>query len=285
MSTLELTAAQDRHYDFCLWEYQPPTAPIGKLRSLNLLNLSFAEHPDRASFAALIAALRDGLGAMRTVWGIKQSAAGLAWEFYFYDYERLARERSIARVREIIAPWAPCDIPPADRHPYFMFSIDFDPAALARAQPLRDIQMYVGNVGSTVSSGICYELTRDATTLKNFYFFFDARTQMQAVIDKVTSSAYLDPGLDLDTLLWPELRRCQTIVVANKRTHDGLYFCRIDVGQLLFFLRRMQYPAAQIAFIEQHRDRLDHLLYDVGIDFRMEAGQLRIIKSAYYGVF
>jgi len=285
MSALETTTALDRHYDFCLWEYQPPTAPLGKLRSVNLLNLSFAAHPDQASFAALIAALRAGLGEMRTVWGIKQSAAGQAWEFYFYDYGRLQRERSMARVREIIAPWAPSDIPPADHHPYFMFSIDFDPVALARAQPLRDIQMYVGNVGSTVSSGICYELTREAMLLKNFYFFFDARTQMQAVIDKVTSSAYLDPGLHLDTLLWPELRRCQTIVVANKRTHDGLYFCRITVDQLLLFLRRMQYPQEQVAFVELHRDRLDHLLYDVGIDFRMEGGQLRILKSAYYGVF
>lgn len=32
-------------------------------------------------------------------------------------------------------------------------------------------------------------------------------------------------------------------------------------------------------------DRLDHMLYDVGFDYRMEAGRLQIIKSAYYGVF
>ena len=32
-------------------------------------------------------------------------------------------------------------------------------------------------------------------------------------------------------------------------------------------------------------DRLDHMLYDVGFDYRMEGGRLNILKSAYYGVF
>ena len=34
--------------------------------------------------------------------------------------------------------------------------------------------MYIGNPGSTVSSGIAYALTAKDTTLENFYFFFDA---------------------------------------------------------------------------------------------------------------
>ena len=286
MSDFEIAVEGETQFDFCLWDYPAPTPAAGKLRSINLLKRSYEAHPQAASFTAMINALRAGLGEMRTVWGIKHSPAGLAWEFYFYDYARLARERSIARVLEIIRPWAPCDIRVSELHPYFMFSIDFDPAALARAQPLTDIQMYIGNAGSTVSSGICYEMTREAVLLKNFYFFFDARTQMQEVVDKLTSSAHLAmPGLDPEIILWPELRRCQTIVVANKRTHDGIYFCRINVDQLLFFLRRLGYPTEQTALVEAQKERLDHLLYDVGIDYRVEDGRLKILKSAYYGVF
>jgi hypothetical protein len=37
--------------------------------------------------------------------------------------------------------------------------------------------------------------------------------------------------------------------------------------------------------VETHRASLDHLLYDVGLDYRVEDGELRILKSGYYGVF
>ena len=146
--------------------------------------------------------------------------------------------------------------------------------------------MYIGNIGGTVSSGICYEVTRSETRLKNLYFFFDGRTEMENIVGKLTSSVHLDlPGLDLDAILWPELRSCQIIVVSNKQQRDGVYFSRITVDQLLLFLRRMHYPREHVSFVEQNRDRLDHMLYDVGFDFRVDDGELKIVKSAYYGVF
>jgi hypothetical protein len=102
----------------------------------------------------------------------------------------------------------------------------------------------------------------------------------------VASSAFIDmTAVDMDRLLWPELRDCRVIVVANKQQNDALYFSRINIDQLIFFLRRMEYPAPHIAFVEANRDRLDHLLYDVGIDYRMESGELRLLKSGYYGIF
>ena len=47
----------------------------------------------------------------------------------------------------------------------------------------------------------------------------------------------------------------------------------------------MRYPDSIVAFVCEHRDRLDHLLYDVGIDYRMEDGKIVVLKSAYYGTF
>ncbi len=81
------------------------------------------------------------------------------------------------------------------------------------------------------------------------------------------------------------MRDCKTIVVANKKHNEGIYFSGIDVDQLLFFLRRMEYPADIISFIEDERAGLDHLQYDVGLDYRMRDGKLEWLKSAYYGVF
>jgi len=283
---LELAAGQEPQYDFCLWEYQPPAPSDGKLRSVNLLLRTFEQQGLGSRAVDVVGAIRGGLGNSRSVWGVKQEGGAISWEFYFYDYDRQQRTRSIPRVLELIRPWVPCAVHTSERQPYFMFSIDLGRGQLADGRPLDEIQMYIGNIGGTVSSGICYAVTRAETRLKNFYFFFDARTEMENIVGKLTSSAYLDlPGLDFDAILWPELRDCQIIVVSNKQQRDGVYFSRITVDQLLFFLKRLRYPQEHVSFVERNRDRLDHMLYDVGFDYRVEDGALKIVKSAYYGVF
>ncbi len=74
------------------------------------------------------------------------------------------------------------------------------------------------------------------------------------------------------------------IVVANKKLNDGVYFSRITIDQLIRFADRLAYPQSIQAFFRDNRARLDHLLFDVGIDYRMTQGSVEIVKSAYYGV-
>lgn len=286
MNALEYASGQEAQYDFCLWEYRALVPSAGKLRSINLLANSFEAAGLGKRAFEIVGAIRQGLGDSRSVWGIKQENGRLSWEFYFYDYARLERERSIPRLLELIGPWIACDVKTSERQPYFMFSIDLDRAQLLEGKPLEEIQMYIGNIGSAISSGICYEVTREQTRLKNLYFFFDAQRETDNIVGKLTSSVHLDVNeFDLNAVLWPELRDCQTIVVANKQQRDGVYFSRINVGQLLFFMNRMRYPREHVAFIEQNRGSLDHMLYDVGFDYCVENGSLKIVKSAYYGVF
>ena len=283
---LEHAIEGERLFDFCLWEYPPAAATGGKLRSVNLLRRSFEDEGVAAEGEAFIGALRAGLGASNSVWGIKQAEGRISWEFYFYDYDRLQRARSIPRVLSALAPRIRCDLRPGEHLPYFMFSLDFDRERLAGRRPLEDIQVYIGNIGSQVSSGICYEATAAGLRLKNQYYFFNARAERENIVGKATASVHFDPArVPLRELLWPELVDCGTIVLANKPDRDGVYFCRITVDQLLVFLRRMAFPATQVAFVEQHRDRLDHLLYDVGFDYCMDGNRLKIVKGAWYGVF
>ena len=283
---LERAAADERLYDFCLWEY-PPAAPCaGKLRSSNLLLRSFESEGIGARGPELVQAIRRGFGDSRSVWGIKQEGGRISWEFYFYDYERLERQRSVPKLLDIARPWFACDVAPGEQHPYFMFSIDLDGELIAGRRPLEEVQLYVGNIGSSVSSGVCYAFTREASRLKNFYFFFDAKEERDSIIGKATSSVHFDPArLPLDQLLWPALVDCKTIVIANKQDRDGVYFCRIKVDQLLHFLRRLRFPEEQVLFVERNRSSLDHMLYDVGFDYRMDGDRLAIVKGAWYGVF
>lgn len=285
---VEYAAPDDPALDFCLWPYQPPVPADDKLRSLTLLMLTFELCGVAAAGREVVETLRRGIGPFTTVWGVKWIDGRLKWEFYFYDYRRLERERSMTRVFDVLRPLISSRVKPNEAHPYFMFSIDFTEDTLTGRAGFNDAHMYIGNPGSAVSSGIAYTVgaNPDENILENFYFFFDAARQMDEVLGKLLCSAYLEPrAFDVDALLWPDLRECQTLVVANKRYNDALYFSRIDVRQLAIFLERLGYPAPLGALAREERARLDHMLYDVGIDYRVENGNVRILKSGFYGVF
>jgi hypothetical protein len=282
----EYATNQDPSLNYCLWPY-PHQAPVeDKFRSINLLYQTFDHTGMDPRAVDIVEAIRDGIGPFRTVFGVKLLGEKVAWEFYFYDYERRRRQVSISRVLQAIRPFIPTDIEPNENLPYFMFSLDMNYDIVTARAPLDVVHMYVGNPGSTVSSGIAYAVRANSTTLENFYFFFDAASQLADVAGKITSSALFDDTqLNVEAVLIPQLRRCRTICLANKQTHDCIYFSGVDIDQLKWFLHWLRYPDAITAFVTKNRDNLDHLLFDVGFDYRMEHGTLRIIKSGYYGVF
>ncbi len=278
---LEWAQPTDKYRDYCLWDYAPVAPVAGKLRQASVLWQSFEALGAPERLRHMVEALREALGPFETVWGVKRIGERYSWELYFYDYERLARRVSIERVLGTLAPFAPSGLTLSPDRPYFMFSLDLS----HEMERIDEISVYVGNPGSSVSSGICYNLSGSGLRLDNLYYFFDAHSQWDEIVGKVAASAHLDlPGLDLDAILWPELRDCGVIVVANKKLNDGVYFSRVTVEQLIRFMERLGYPQPIQSFLRDNRGRLDHLLYDVGIDYRQAGGRIEIVKSAYYGV-
>jgi hypothetical protein len=283
---LEYTSHHDLFCDFCLWEYTPNFPYENKFRSVNLLYHSFTFAGVSEGMFELVQTIRQGLGNSRSVWGVKHIGDDIRWEYYFYDYRRRDRERSITRLLDIISPFARCSIKANESFHYFMFSIDIDNDLISGGRELEEIHMYIGNPGSTVSSGICYSLTSKGTRLENFYFFFDAKKQKKEILDKAFCSAYVDTiSVNVDQLFWPKMRNCRIMVVANKQGNDAIYFSGIDIDQLIYFLKRLKYPPALTSFVEENRAKLDHMYYDAGFDYRMEGGELIILKSGYYGIF
>jgi hypothetical protein len=282
---LERTRPQDRYADYCLWDYPPPAPPAGKLRCANLLWRAIEASGEGAPLRAVCEALRRQLGPFRTVFGVKKVADRLSFEFYFYDYGRLERDVSISKVLEILAPFVSCPLNYSERRPYFMFSIDLDDKVASRQQPLDIINIYIGNPGSSVSSGICYELSNSGLRLANFYFFFDARKEMSEIVAKMSCSAHHDlRGLPVSAIMRPELLDCEVIVVANKKFHDGIYFSRLKIDPLIGFLERERFPDELVGFAKHYRNDLDHMLYDVGIDYVIQDGAVKILKTAFYGL-
>lgn len=283
---IEITTEQDKYYDYCLWEYDPVATVQNKFRSVNLLYHSFKVAGVDDRIYDICNMIREEIGQFCTVWGVKTIENILSWEFYFYDYRRLERKNSITKLLKIIEPYVKCDLRFKEQRPYFMFSIELDDDLVRGQRDMKEIDVYLGNIGSNVSSGICYSLTHERLELDNFYFFFDAKKEWEDICGKIACSVHLDlPRLKINEIIWPELTTCQTIVVANKKHNDGIYFSRINVDQLLFFLKRVGYPVEITSFIETNREFLDHLLYDVGYDYIMQDGKISILKSSYYGYF
>jgi hypothetical protein len=282
---LERTNPRDRYADYCLWDYQPIAPPMGKLRSSNLLWRAIEAGGGGPKLTAACVALREKLGPFRTVFGVKKVGSRLSFEFYFYDYARLEREVSITRVLGILAPFIRCPLQPLEGRPYFMFSIDLDEEVASGRRPLDVVNVYIGNPGSNVSSGISYEQTVAGLQLANFYFFFDARTEMDDIIAKIGCSVHHDlRGFPSAAVLRKDLLSCSVIVAANKKFNDGLYFSRIAVDPLIRFLEQERFPVGLVSFARHYRDDLDHMLYDVGLDYVVENGAIKVTKSAFYGL-
>jgi hypothetical protein len=283
---LERSTDQDRFFNYCLWEYQPIASCEHKFSPATLLYQTFAHAGLDESAYEMVDRIRAGIGRTQTVWGVKKLGNELSWEYYFYDYRRRNRERSMSRVIKAIEPLIHCTVQPNESHHYFMFSINVTNALVTGVRHLDEINMYIGNVGSTVSSGISYALTPTERRLENFYFFYKRAAGLDPIIGKVVCSAFIDPvEFPITDIIWPELVDCDTICVANKRHNDCIYFSGINVDQFIYFLERLSYPEPLVSFVKSNRSRLDHLLYDVGIDYTLGLNGLKIIKSGYYGTF
>lgn len=282
---LEWTSPSDPYFDYCLWDYKPLAPTSGKLRSSSLLWHSFDALGAPPRLAEMVRAVQAEIGPFRTVWGVKKLGDRYAWELYFYDYGRLEREVSIERVLGAVTPYAATDLGLSWKRPYFMFSIDLDAELGEGRRSMDEVSVYIGNPSGMVSSGLCYQLSRGGLRFDNLYYFFDRKQNWDDIVGKVVTSAHLDlAGLDPAAILWPELCDCGIVVVANKKHNDGVYFSRVRIDQLIWFLEKLDYPPAIQQFIREHRSRLDHMLYDVGIDYRMVEGRIEVIKSAYYGI-
>ena len=278
-----LASASDRHADFCLWPYEPLTPMAGKLRSEALLWAATQLDPQGDALMAVIRALQAELGRGQTVWGLKQADGRLSYELYFYDYARTGRQVSVERVLACLEPFVPSTLSIPGERPYFMFSIDLEPEGIAAGRPIEEISVYFGNPSSDLSSGLSYRLTAAGLEFANLYHFFHTRDQAGPLRQKLVTSAHLDRAEAVaDLLLAPE-RLGVVTVIANKRQSDGIYYSRVTAPQMADFIGRHGYPAPLRGFVAANLNRLDHLYFDLGLDYAMIGGELKVRKTAIYG--
>ncbi len=273
----------DQLADFCLWPYEPLAPTARGLRSEAVLWAAAQLDPAGAMLTAVIRALQDELGRGQIVWGIKQADGRLSYELYFYDYARAERRVSLQRVLGCLAPFAPSRLSIPDGRPYFMFSIDIEPQGLEARRPIDEVNLYFGNPSSDLSSGLSYRLTAAGLEFANLYHFFHTREDAAALRRKLVTSARLDAAEGVADLLLDPHKLGMVTVIANKRHSDGIYYSRVRAPQLADFIADHGYPPPLVGFVQAHLNRFAHLYFDLGVDYAMVDGRLKVHKTAVYG--
>jgi hypothetical protein len=285
-SPLERVGPHDEFHDYVLTPYVPPVDPTGKLRSVNLLYESFALAGVEREGARLVDRVRAELGAFRTVFGIKRrhETDTLAWELYFYDPGHVRGDLGIERLVELLAPMVAVDARPPRALPWHMLSVEVDVESLrgARAVP---VHVYVDTSEAKVADR-SYELLGGALELENLYTFHQPAREIDEILARLRAGVHWSAGeASLSTILFPELFECHSLCVANKRRADAIYCSRLPTPRIAWFLRRFGWPAPLVGFVDARRRELDHLLWDVGYDYRFEGGRVVHGKSSVYGSF
>lgn len=279
----ERAEKDSRFFDYCHYEYNPSDF-LGKFTSLNLLLNSFEYSGCDGRFVALIEAIRNAIGQDNTVWGVKKSTVEgkteMKWEFYFYNYKKRNPDITVTKVLDAIRPIVNSNVKMNERLPYFMFSIDI-------TKDLEDINsVHIYFPGCDREGGQCYNYSNSGVFLENNYLFFDAKTELTKVANKIKNTPIIDfTVIDPRKVLCPEYADCFTICISNKKTADCIYYSRINMDQFKRFLIDFGYPKEIIEFVSANHEDLKHLLTDIGFDYFIKDGKLKIHKSGYYGTF
>ena len=280
-------AAGPIHFDYCLLPYTPQTTSPNDLMSVNLLRWSWQAHGVLAEGEALLERLRTGLGPGQLVWGIKQRTNHpdtTSWELYFYRRPHNPPDYTLARVAQLFAPIRVEGAIP-EHWPWLMFSVELNVHQLRGERPCTS-SVYLA------SSGLSYKLREGAPPeMENHYLFRDPQTGIDDILARMQASVHARPQpLALARILPPQLMRCLHVCVANKRTADAVYWSRLDIHQLGFFLQRHAWPETLRQKIVEFSLLFAHLQWDVGADFQATDGDdtdlgFTFIKSGIYGSY
>lgn len=279
---LELSQPSDPYFDYCLQPYVPRPATQEALRAVNVLVESFARAGVEAEGVALIERLRATLGLNKTVWGIKHRVGVpiRAWELYFYNWASPGEREGGIELGPVVDACGPLvDVPvgPCSGLPWHMFSVELDSTVL-RAGRGATVEFYIGSRN--------YTLRSDGLEMKNMYTFHRPLEDVADLLERLDLCPHFDRTISHTGTLIPfELKECHRVCVANKRNHDAMYFHRVDTRTMRWFARWQRWPEDFTAHLDDLGPRLEHLLWDVGFDYRRTMGGLEFVQSGIYGTF
>ena len=116
----------------------------------------------------------------------------------------------------------------------------------------------------------------------------EPKREIDDVLPAVKTSEAVDfsahPRL-LGRVMIPEIYACRRLHISKRPGRDALCFSGLNVDQLLFTYKRFELPEPMLEFLTIHRDALEHLLFDVCVEYREQDGRIHYPSVAIYGCF
>ncbi len=281
--------------DYVRTDYPPVCDPRGKAASHSLLRYYLLREGLFDGLWPIVERFVELLGPGETVWGFKRlPRGGTGVELYVYDPRREASQqpkgrdnpRSVTQLVQGLSPILDVNSRLDDNHvAYHMCSLSLD-ARVAETGHSEGFRIYpTGDRRRHGYDGLSYHVDGDRLVRENSYLFFRAAEELDQVRALVDVSLRAGNAASRAALLDPDLCRCWTICFSNKAHGDALYFSRIDIDQLLGALPRF-WPGYLERLLQARRHELDHLRWDLGIDFTTPGTELHdvcIDKVGLYG--
>jgi hypothetical protein len=284
---LDRASDQDRHINLGFEAYRPVRPLVDKVRAENLLWHSLLHAGVLEQWDDPLHAIQRQLGRDRSIWGmfVDLDTGALAWELRLLNTEARSPLGLLDSLRPVLAPWIELAPGLDEAPPYAILALRFDAQTMAqrkletvelheRSPGTRELEVYRTGVGGRA------RVSRDTV--------LEPKRHIDEVLPLIKQSEHVDFAADkrlLGRVLIPELFACRRLHISKRPACDALCFSGVNIEQLLFTYKRFEFPAALLAFLTAHQAQLEHLLFDVAIEYRMRGDKLEYPRVGYYGSF
>ena len=169
-----------------------------------------------------------------------------------------------------------------------LLSFEFELESETVTEP-RELDVYHPIRGPT-DMIVAYRHSRDVYRLRNTYELFPLPDSLGDLACRLESSRSAFPGDEkVASDSWPgeiaSANRCASAFCSYKPDADGISLGLVDASDLVRFLDRFAYPAHLRTWVGDNHERLDHLAFDLGFDYAVVDGAVRILETGIYGYF
>jgi hypothetical protein len=287
---LERASDRDRHINLGFEAYRPVRPLDDKVRAENLLWHSLLYAGVLEQWDDPLHAIQRHIGRDRSVWGVffDLDRGALSWELRLLNTEARSPLGVLDGLRATLTPWIELAPGLTEAPPYAVLGLRFDTQTMARGK-LEIVELHERSPGTHELE--VYRTSATERVLISRDVVLEPKRHIDEVLPLIKRSEFLDFAADkrlLGRVLIPELFACRRLHISKREHCDALCFSGVNIEQLVFAYKRFDLPAALLGFLTAHQARLEHLLFDVAIEYRAHAdqvGKIEYLRVGFYGSF
>lgn len=288
---LEPATNRDRHISLGFEAYRPIRPLAGKARAENLLWHSLVHAGLLDAWDDPLHAIQRELGRDHSIFGVHLPAplaqglapAAMSWELRLLDHD--ADGSTFARVRAALEPWIELAPGVDELPPHVVLGLRFDATTMASGA-IEAVEIHLR--GEDARRIEVRRRSAEADELVSRDFLVEAKRQIDELLPAIKTSEFVDFASDaklLGRVMIPELFACRRVHVSKRPHCDALIFSGVNVEQLRFTYERFEHPEPMRAFLIEHQAKLEHLLFDVGVEYRTHEGRVVYATTSFYACF